>query len=365
MSTETNPPGNTPPPFPPPPAPPTGAVPPIFAAPDPNRHQLGDFPVAALVILHFVTCGLFTFIWLNLQHGKMPKVRPNDPSAARAVGFCFIPFFNFYWIFVTYRRLCLRVDEQREAYGLPPSDLKGLATACCIVQLIPYVGLLGWLILWPIFAGMMQASINELVRVSAGKNPQRPLAALAPPGGSSAGIIVLVVALCFIPIIAILAAMLLPALAAAKHKASRIGCVQNLKQVGLSFRIWEGDHGDQFPFNVSTNNGGTLELVVPDESGWDRNSWAHFQVMSNELSTPKILHCPQDNQHELATNFAQLDADHCSYLVYANTNTTSARPQAVLAICPVHCNVLYADGSVQQFKPLEFKALTNSLAHGQ
>lgn len=286
MSTETNPPGNTPPPFPPPPAPPTGAVPPIFAAPDPNRHQLGDFPVAALVILHFVTCGLFTFIWLNLQHGKMPKVRPNDPSAARAVGFCFIPFFNFYWIFVTYRRLCLRVDEQREAYGLPPSDLKGLATACCIVQLIPYVGLLGWLILWPIFAGMMQASINELVRVSAGKNPQRPLAPLAPPGGSSAGVIVLVVALCFIPIIAILAAMLLPALAQAKAKAYQTQCLGNQRQLAIAAHLYSVDYSDWLPPMQVELNGG-------------RPTWRAY-LFSYVSKNARVFDCPADHTNVYA-----------------------------------------------------------------
>ena len=50
-----------------------------------------------------------------------------------------------------------------------------------------------------------------------------------------------------IAIIAILAAMLLPALAAAKRKAQRISCVNNLKEVSLAFRIWEGDNGDKYP----------------------------------------------------------------------------------------------------------------------
>ena len=55
-------------------------------------------------------------------------------------------------------------------------------------------------------------------------------------------------------------AMVLPALAKAKERAQSISCVTNMKQIGLAFRLWEGDNNDQFPFNVSTGKGGTLEL---------------------------------------------------------------------------------------------------------
>jgi prepilin-type N-terminal cleavage/methylation domain-containing protein/prepilin-type processing-associated H-X9-DG protein len=45
-----------------------------------------------------------------------------------------------------------------------------------------------------------------------------------------------------IAIIAILAAMLLPALSSAKQKAKQIGCINNLKQLNLSYQMFIGDN---------------------------------------------------------------------------------------------------------------------------
>src|ERR1017187_4200109 len=106
-----------------------------------------------------------------------------------------------------------------------------------------------------------------------------------------------------IAIIAILAAMLLPALAAAKKKAQKISCVNNLKEVGLAFRVWSGDNGDRYPMSVAAKDGGPNDQVVGDFPttfvSWGvanqmKYAYTVFQCMSNELATPKIVFCPSD-----------------------------------------------------------------------
>jgi prepilin-type N-terminal cleavage/methylation domain-containing protein len=66
-----------------------------------------------------------------------------------------------------------------------------------------------------------------------------------------------------IAIIAILAALLLPALAAAKNKAYRIQCTSNMNQLGYGFNYYTSDHDDKFPpASDSTNE--KLQLTWDD-----------------------------------------------------------------------------------------------------
>jgi prepilin-type N-terminal cleavage/methylation domain-containing protein/prepilin-type processing-associated H-X9-DG protein len=183
-----------------------------------------------------------------------------------------------------------------------------------------------------------------------------------------------------IAVIAVLGAIFLPQLRRPRMRPSRIFCVNALKQVGLAFRMWSLDYGGKFPMQVSVTNGGTMELV---KSGI---VFPHFQVMSNELNTPKLLVCPEDTNRTPASTFTQnLNDAQIGYFVGVEADPT--KPAMFLAgdnnlglggvpakhgllalwtnypvawVKPRHYaggNVLLVDGSVQQVGDAQLRTL--------
>lgn len=172
-------------------------------------------------------------------------------------------------------------------------------------------------------------------------------------------------------VITSLAALLLPAISSATHGATNSPlatdshspdqvatheeavatyqpCLKNLRQVSSAFKLWAADHKGKFPFNVSTNEGGTMELCSRGIGQFDRSTFVIFKQMSNELASPKILVCPADWLAKRADGFQSLQRTNVSYLLRTGSNIISDHPEQILVFCPIHEHLIYADGRVVQ-----------------
>ncbi|MBL9175233.1 MAG: prepilin-type N-terminal cleavage/methylation domain-containing protein [Verrucomicrobiales bacterium] len=122
-----------------------------------------------------------------------------------------------------------------------------------------------------------------------------------------------------------------PQLRASKSK--RIRCLQQLKNVGLAFRIVESEHTNSSR-NLPAHSGG-----IRDGAEDPGSVWRQVLVLSNEWATPAVLWCPADVERKPATTFGPASEDrrsvafssnrHLSY--FLGLNASEAWPQSILA----------------------------------
>ena len=97
----------------------------------------------------------------------------------------------------------------------------------------------------------------------------------------------LVELLVVISIIAVLAAMLLPALNKARSKAQAIQCVSNLKNIGLCLQNYTGSYNDFIPWG---------EYAAYTDGHTQTRTW--FQLLNQIANSPKMFECPADKLNQ-------------------------------------------------------------------
>ena len=110
----------------------------------------------------------------------------------------------------------------------------------------------------------------------------------------------LVELLVVIAIIAILAALLLPGMARAKEKANGIRCVNNSRQIGLSFLLYAGDNAEHLP-DLYTK-AWTGNDVEPGGDWWFQTLSKGKYLTPNTVSNG-VWRCPAVQQKDIQIIF--------------------------------------------------------------
>ena len=219
-----------------------------------------------------------------------------------------------------------------------PKQRKGMA----IVSFV--LGLCSFLLCLSVLTGIPAIILGHIARHRARRSPERYAGRGFASVGLTLGYLSIFIAVIMVSILQMRQAPFRPR----PGPPPLSDCQNNLRQVGLAFKVWALEHNDQFPFNVSTNLGGSLELSARDGDGFEIDPAPHLVIISNELSTPGFLLCPKDSRKRVAADFGSLRSDNISYRLRTGASVNADNPQEVLAVCPFHGNVLYCDGNVRK-----------------
>ncbi len=143
-----------------------------------------------------------------------------------------------------------------------------------------------------------------------------------------------------IAIIAILASMLLPALSGAKAKAENVKCVNNMKQLALSWTLYAGDNGDRLPPNIG---GGGMSDPPSWAEGWLDTPGSHVSAGTDSTNIwlligdeqaslgsysdqPGIYECPADDSTVVVDGTVHQRVRSAAMNEYMNGNVDAGSP---------------------------------------
>lgn len=322
-----------------------------------------------LTMVSFVAAFIYFTVWAYLAHDEMSRLTEGTYpiSPAQACGFCYIPFFNLFWVVYMPYKLALAI-EQRQAAADPWSS-PGAVLGCQLTQVLSVLpcACVGSPV--PVFYALTVRSIDiGLKKLTAPSEsdgaaaPVRPLAAPAPrQGGGIAGVPTLtphavgepaavrqkhgmppwmwisMAAAGALVTAALLVVLCLPILNRAREQANRVKCASHMRDVGRGLIAYARTHGGTYPPRLED------------------------AVLTGDID-PAVLLCPSsqdtlapgDTPQAKAANLS--NGGHCSYVLavggrrLADVNADTV----ILYESPgAHdgdgSNILFGDGSVSWF----------------
>ena len=154
-------------------------------------------------------------------------------------------------------------------------------------------------------------------------------------------------------IIALLAALLLPALGRAKESARAAVCLSNLHQIGIALQLYVSENNNKLPVmrDVSTDPAVAATNTFP----------AINRVLATQLGNTNVLRCPSDVQQLFETTGSSyswnslLNGEDADHLVVFNIHFDPHEIPVVFDKADFHkgrgankaVNYLYADGHIK------------------
>jgi hypothetical protein len=145
-----------------------------------NLSYAGTWALVSCILLLSFGCAAILFgatIWYLLLYRAWAAIQDGNASTTpeKAVGFIFIPFYNFYWVFKAWYGFARDYNFYIERHALNIPKLKeGLFLAFCIlficgmVPILMYLAALPFLVIFTITANKTIDAINGLLALQAG-----------------------------------------------------------------------------------------------------------------------------------------------------------------------------------------------------
>ena len=149
--------------------------------PKPSSHAEGPAPIKVvpcwcIPLWLLLTLGVYHLFWLYRVFKELHGRKATDLSPGKAVGALFLPFFNFAWVFVVWKRLGDAIRKAHAQAGLaqPATGVLWVAPVSVVAAFFlnivaPFAGVLLAIVTLSLVLCIVQSQMNQLAAATPGE----------------------------------------------------------------------------------------------------------------------------------------------------------------------------------------------------